>query len=177
MKTSLLILEIVVVLVVMAGAGLFFSHEQLAYKHTAVEAARSNIDIQLQRRADLIPSLTETLRQYAEHETEVIDHLTNAYLQALEAYHVTELADADQEINAALSELTSALAKYPELTNSQMYIGMMDELAGTENRISYYRGEYNDAVLDYNNKLNSFPEFLFAGMLNYQKEDFFHTTK
>jgi LemA protein len=171
-----ILLIALLVLLVLGGIFLFSGYNGLASSRESVDAARSNIDTQLQRRADLIPNLVETVKGFAAQEQEIIDSVTSARAQLAGAQTMPEKAAANDALTNALSRLLVVVESYPELKSDQTYIGLMDELAGTENRISVARDDYNSTVRAYNQKVVTFPGSLVAGWFGFEKADYFEAT-
>lgn len=146
MKKTLAI--IVVVILVLAG-GLAVSYNGLAGDRESVDTAQADVETMLQRRADLIPNLVSTVKSYAKHETEVLNKVLEAR-SAMDADTMEEKAEADQQVESALNGLKVVVENYPELKSDTTYVSLMDELSGSENRISVARKDYNDAVKSYN---------------------------
>ena len=167
--------SILAVFGVIAVCVLFFvgSYNSLISKQAEVEQQYSNIDTQLQRRADLIPNLVNTVKGYTDHENEVFTEVTEAREKLMNASTVAEKSEADAEVSGALSKLVAIAESYPELKSDKVYVSLMDELAGTENRISYAREEYNAAVTSYNKAIRTFPGVMFANMFGFEKSDLF----
>ena len=149
-------LAVIAVIVVLAG-GLMLSYNGLAGSKEAVETAEADVDTMLQRRADLIPNLVSTVKSYTKHETGVVDRVLEARDQLMKADTVEEKSEADQQMDSALSGLKVVVENYPELKSNTTYVGLMDELSGSENRISVARKDYNEAVKAYNTRLVKFP--------------------
>ena len=124
----------------------------------------------LQRRADLIPNLVSTVKSFAAHETEVYDAVLEARTQLMNASTMQDKADADAALDAALTQLNVVVEAYPELKSDTTYI---DELAGSENRISTARKDYNEVVRSYNQRIVTFPTSILANMFGFTKADYF----
>ncbi len=173
MKNGLIVLGAVfgVIFVII----LFFvgGYNSLVRKQTVVEQKAADIDTQLQRRADLIPNLVNTVKGFTEHENEVFSEVTEAREHLMSANTMAEKSEADKEVTGALNKLIAIAESYPELKSDTVYVDLMDELAGTENRISYVREEYNAAVTDYNMAIRTFPGVFFANMFGFGKADLF----
>jgi len=137
----------------------------------------STIDTQLQRRADLIPNLVNTVKGYANQEKEIINTVTTAREKLVGANSVTAKAEADQELTNALSRLLVVVENYPELKSSQNFIQLSDELAGTENRIATARRDYNEAVKTYNLKIKKFPSNVMANMFGFGEKQYFEASE
>ena len=170
MKKGLIIL-IGVILFVGIMLGSFYN--SLVNLGENVEAKAADIDVQLQRRADLIPNLINTVKGYMEHENDVIDKITLARENLVNANSTADKANANAELTSALNNLFVIVENYPDLKSSSNFIELQDELAGTENRIAIARKEYNEVVADYNKKIKSFPTNIIAGMFNFDSKDYF----
>ena len=138
-----------------------------------VKNAWSQIDVQLKRRHDLIPNLVETVKGYAGHEKSTLEGVTQARARAVSANGVGEQAQAEQELSGALGRLMLVVEQYPDLKANQNFLGLQEELTSTENRIGFSRQHYNDSVMVYNTKIQSFPPNIIAGMFNFGEEEFF----
>ncbi len=141
-----------------------------------VEEKASTIKTQLQRRADLIPNLVSTVKGYTKHEQGIIDSITDAREAISGASSIKELSDANNKLNTALNSLNVVIENYPDLKADTTFIGLMDELSGSENRISTARTDYNNAVKSYNTKISTIPSSIVAGMMGKQSKDYFEVT-
>lgn len=158
--------------VVIAGI-LILMYNRLVSGKNAVKNAWAGIDTQLQRRYDLIPNLVETVKGYMTHERETLEKVTQARTAFMNAGSVKEMAQAENMMAGALKSLFAVSENYPDLKASQNFMMLQEELAGTENKISYSRQRYNSTVMDYNNMVQQFPNNIIAGMFNFTKEEFF----
>ena len=138
-----------------------------------VREAWSDIDVQLKRRYDLIPNLVETVKGYASHEKEVFERVVQARSAAMGAGSVKQHAEAENMLSGALKSLFALAEAYPDLKASTNFAKLQDELSDTENKIQAARRFYNTNVLDYNNKLETFPTNVIAGAFSFKREDFF----
>ena len=166
---------IVVVLVMLIGS-LVSTYNELVDKQAEVTNAESQIQVQLQRRADLIPNLVNTVKGYAAHETEVYTALADARAKLNSASNTEEYTEALESYDSAISRLLVVVENYPELQANQNFIYLQDELSGTENRIGIARKDYNKVVTEYNKTIKKFPTVLFAGMLGFQEADLFEAS-
>ncbi len=132
-----------------------------------------NIDVQLERRYALIPNLIETVKGYAKHEQGTFEKITQYRSQAMNATTIAEKAAANNQLTSALSGLTVQMEAYPELKANTNFLNLQEELASTENKISFSRSIYNEVVTSYNNKIQIFPNNLFAGMFSFKARDLF----
>jgi LemA protein len=176
MKKSAIIIAILAVVVIIA-ISLGGSYNGIVAKAEEVDNKFATIDTQLQRRADLIPNLVNTVKGYAAQEKEIIASVTEARAKLAGATTVGEKANADEELTSALNRLLVVVENYPELKSSQNFIQLSDELAGTENRIAIARRDYNEAVKEYNLKIKKFPTNLMANMFGYGAKEYFQATE
>jgi len=130
-----------------------------------IDNAWAQIDVQLKRRADLIPNLVETVKGYAAHEKGVLEGVTQARAGLLSAKTPSEANDANNMLTQALGKLFAVAEAYPQLKANENFLQLQDELTHTENKVSFSRQHYNDVVLRYNNSVTTFPGTLFAGSL------------
>lgn len=177
MKSGLKVLLILVVILAVLAVSAISSYNGLISKSEKVDSARSQIDIQLERRSNLIPNLVATVKQYAAHEEEVFTNIAEARSKLAGAGTVSELAEADAELTNALSRLLAIAEAYPELKANENFIQLQDELAGTENRIATARRDYNEAARDFNTSIRRFPTNLFAGLFGFEKADYFEASE
>lgn len=168
---------VVIAIVIILIAFPVSNYNSLVSLQMTVEEQGANIDSQLQRRMDLIPNLVETVKGFTKHETAVFDAVTSARENMMSADDMAEKSAANEEMTGALNNLIAIAEAYPELKSDTVYVGLMDELAGTENRISYARTEYNAAVTSYNTAIRRFPGSIFAGIFGFEKADFFEAAE
>jgi LemA protein len=177
MKKSTIAIIVVVVILIAIIAGLVSSYNGVVSLSEEVDNKFATIDTMLQRRADLIPNLVNTVKGYTNQEQAVIDSVTDARAKLAGANSVGEKANADQELSTALSNLLVVVENYPDLKSSQNFINLSDELAGTENRIATARKDYNDAVKEYNTKIKRFPTNIVSGMFGYGEKEYFQASE
>jgi LemA protein len=142
-------------------------------------AAKQQIEVQLQRRADLVPNLVATVRGQAKQELEVFTQVAQArsgLLGALQKGDPVELANANQQLTGALRGLMVQVEAYPQLKSDQAFLRLQDELTGTENRIAVSRTDYNDAVRQYNTYIRRFPQVLTAKVTGAKERQYFEVT-
>lgn len=168
-KTVLIILALVAILAI----GAISSYNSLVGMNENVNGKWSQVENQLQRRADLIPNLVNTVKGYAAHEQQTIQALADARAKLAGAGGPAAKAQANAELNSALSRLLVVVENYPNLKADQSFRQLMDELSGTENRIAVARQDYNNAVQGYNTKIRSFPTSIFAGMMGFGPKEYF----
>ena len=138
-----------------------------------VENAWSQIDVQLQRRFDLIPNFVETVKGYMEHESETFTKIAELRTSWANTKTVSEKADIDNQLSGALKTIMAVSENYPELKANQNFSELSEELRNTENKISFSRQFYNDTVTKYNTKLELFPSNIIAGIFNFKQKDLF----
>jgi LemA protein len=174
-KLALVVLA-VLVLAGLAMASWFFGiRNQMVTKRETINANWAQVDVVLQRRADLIPNLVETVKGYAAHETEIFTALANARAAMMGARTPQERIAADQQIESALARLLVVVENYPNLKANENFLRLQDELAGTENRIAVERRRYNESVQDYNTYIQLFPNSFVASLSGFQREDAYFT--
>jgi LemA protein len=150
----------------------------LVSKNEGVKAAWSQVDIVLQRRADLIPNLVETVKGYAQQEQTVFGDIAKARSTLLSAGTPQEKIAANQQLDGALGRLLLIVENYPQLKSNENFLRLQDELAGTENRIAVERKRYNDALQDYNTYVQQFPNSFFANIAGFKpNEAYFAATE
>src|SRR5712691_6255624 len=169
MKIALIVLVVLVIIALMLGSSFISRRNQMAVKREAVNAAWSQVDVVLQRRADLIPNLVATVKGYAQQEQTVFGDIAKARSALLSASAPADKIAANQQLDGALGRLLVIVENYPQLKSNENFLRLQDELAGTENRIAVERKRYNDAVLDYNNYIGVFPNSLFAAWAGFKK--------
>ena len=171
-----LIVIIVLVLIALAVFGQYVSvRNTLVTKNEAVKAAWSQVDIVLQRRADLIPNLVETVKGIAKQEQTVFGDIAKARSQLLSAGTPSEKIAANQQLDGALGRLLAIVENYPQLKSNENFLRLQDELAGTENRIAVERKRYNDALQDYNTYVQKFPANIFARWAGFKPNEAYFT--
>jgi LemA protein len=164
-----LIVVIVLAVIALLVFGQYVSvRNSLVTKNEAVKAAWSQVDIVLQRRADLIPNLVATVKGYAQQEQTVFGDIAKARSALLSAGTPQQKIAANQQLDSALGRLLVVVENYPQLKSNENFLRLQDELAGTENRIAVERKRYNDALQDYNTYVQSFPNNIYAGWAGFK---------
>jgi LemA protein len=161
---------IVLVGIVMAGS-LFGTHNELVQERESITASWAQVDVVLQRRADLIPNLVETVKGYAKHEETAIDSVTSARAALGGAQTPKEKIAANGQLDSALSRLLVVVENYPNLKANENFMRLQDELSGTENRIAVERRKYNETVQKYNTDIELFPKNIAASIWGFKRED------
>jgi LemA protein len=177
MKIGIVILIIVVILAFVLGSAFVTRRNQMAIKREAVNAAWSQVDVVLQRRADLIPNLVETVKGYAMQEQAVYGEIARARSALLGASTPAEKISANGQLDSALGRLLVIVENYPQLKSNENFMRLQDELAGTENRIAIERRNYNQAVQDYNTYISLFPNSLVASLSGFTRNDAYFKTE
>jgi LemA protein len=160
---------------VIVAAVIFFvgMYNSLVQLRNRAKNAWSQIDVQLKRRYDLIPNLVETAKGYMVHERETLTAITDARSRAMGAGTVHDRGVAEGQLSGAISRFMLVVENYPDLKANQNFLALQEELTSTENKISFARQAYNDAVLFFNNKIEMFPSNVIAGMFNFRQQEFF----
>lgn len=173
LRKGLLAFGVIVAALVIVGVMLMNSYNDFVVLEENVNQSYAQIENQLQRRLDLIPNLVNTVKGYASHEKEVIAEISDARARLAGAQSPEEEATANAELTGALSRLLVIVENYPDLKADKQFTQLMDELAGTENRISVARKDYNDEVAIYNKKVKSFPGIVVAGITGFDEKEYF----
>jgi len=163
------VLIAVVALLIIIFAGYYNRFTVLSNR---IENSLGQIDVQLKRRADLIPNLIECVKGYAKHETQAIKSVTDARKALVGAKGVEEKIKADKGLESALGKLFAIAEGYPDLKANTNFLELQKELATTEDRVAYSRQFYNDSILSYNNNCKTFPGNMFAGMFGFKEKTY-----
>jgi LemA protein len=178
MTKGLIAIAVLVIIVLIVFGQYVAVKNTLVSKNEGVKAAWSQVDIVLQRRADLIPNLVETVKGYAQQEQTVFGDIAKARSTLLSAGTPQEKIAANQQLDGALGRLLLIVENYPQLKSNENFLRLQDELAGTENRIAVERKRYNDALQDYNTYVQQFPNSFFANIAGFKpNEAYFAATE
>lgn len=170
---GIIILVVVIVVIVLIAFILVGMYNGLVRSRNRVKEAWSGIDVQLRRRASLIPNLVETVRGYATHERETFEEVTRARAQLENAEGAADSAAANNMLTGALRHLFAVAENYPELRASENFQDLQNELSDIEEKIAFSRQFYNSNVLDYNNRIQTVPTVFIANMFGFTREEFF----
>ncbi len=176
MKVLLIVLGVLLLGGIMFGGKFVSVRNDLAVQNEAISGAWAQVDVALQRRADLIPNLVNTVKGFAGHEKAVIDSITEARAALGGARTRQEKIAANTQLDSALSRLLVVAENYPNLKANENFLRLQDELAGTENRIAVERRKYNEVVQRYNTQIALFPNNLIASMSGFQRNDAYFKT-
>ncbi len=176
MKAGLIILGILVLGGLVIGGKMVGIRNDLVTQREAVNGAWSQVDVALQRRADLLPNLVETVKGFAKQEQQVFSDIANARASLGGARTPAEKIQANSQLDGALSRLLVVVENYPQLRSNENFLRLQDELAGTENRIAVERRKYNEVVQKYNTSIELFPNNLAASMFGFQRNDAYFRT-
>jgi LemA protein len=171
MKVALIVLGVVVLGALLLGGSLMGARNDLVTEREAIKGSWSQVDVVLQRRADLIPNLVETVKGYAKHEETAIDSVTSARAAMMGAKTPADKIQANSQLDSALGRLFVVVENYPNLKANENFMRLQDELSGTENRIAVERRKYNEVVQRYNTDIELFPKNVAASMFGFQRED------
>src|ERR1700683_3556940 len=177
MKIVLIVLAVIVLVVLMIGGSLMGTRNTLVTERESVNGAWAQVDVALQRRADLIPNLVETVKGFAKQEQAVIKEVTDARAALGGARTPSEKIQANSQLDGALSRLLVVVENYPQLKSNENFLRLQDELAGTENRIAVERRKYNETVQKYNTDIELFPNNIAASMFGFQRNDAYFKTE
>lgn len=171
---ALIVVGAIFAILLIWGVG---SYNSLVGLREGVDNQSSNIQTQLQRRADLIPNLVNTVKGYASHETEIMNEISSSRSALVGSGSMAEKAQADAQLTGALNRLLMIVENYPDLKADQQFSKLMDELSGTENRIAVSRKDYNGAVTSYNKAIKTFPSVILANIFGFSKMDYFEASE
>lgn len=165
----------IIVFIIVGIIALFFIwlFNSLVRLRNQVKNSWAQIDVQLKRRADLIPNLIETVKGYVKHERGVLTEVTKARTSLMNAKSVGEKAQADNMLSSTLKSLFAVAENYPQLRANENFLQLQEELTGTENKVAYARQFYNDMVMRFNTRIQIFPNNLFARMLGFSEQQSF----
>ena len=173
MKKSVIVIGVIAVILILLFTTCSGKYNEMVSLNEDANTKLSQIDTALQRRADLIPNLVNTVKGYMKHEEKVINDISTARSNLVSANNVNEKSKANNELTKAINNLFLIVERYPDLKANTNFINLQDELAGTENRIAVARKDYNEAVKTYNVYIKEFPNNLIAKLFNYENKDYF----
>ena len=173
MDTGIILIGIAVILILY----LVGMYNGFIILRTRIQEALSGIDVQLKRRADLIPNLVETVKGYAKHEKQIFENVTKARASMMNAGSLQEKAEANNQLSGALKSLFAVAEAYPDLKANTNFQDLQRQLEDTEDKVSFSRQFYNSNVLEFNSKVQLFPGSIIAGMFGFKTADFFAATE
>jgi len=171
MKTGIVVLVVLALVALMIGGTYVGRRNEMVRKNETVKSAWAQVDVVLQRRADLIPNLVETVKGFAAQEQTVFHDIAAARSALLGAKTPSDKIAANGQLDGALGRLLVIVENYPQLKSNENFLRLQDELAGTENRIAVERKRYNDAIQDYNTYVGLFPNNIFASWAGFRRND------
>ena len=170
---DILLIIVLIVIIIFLVVTVIHLYNNLVNLRNRVKNSYSQIEVQLKRRNDLIPNLVETVKGYAGHEKEVFENVTKARSNVINATNIDETSAANDQLTGALKSLFAVAENYPELKANTQYTALLDELAGTENRLAVARKDYNDNAKKFNTSIRKFPRSIIAGIFGFSKYDYF----
>jgi len=171
MKALGIVVVILVIVALLCGGYYVSTRNQIVTKNETVKSDWAQVDVVLERRADLIPNLVETVKGYAAQEVTVYDDIAKARSQLLNGKTPEEKIAANQQLDGAIGRLLLIVENYPQLKSNENFLRLQDELAGTENRIAVERKRYDDAIQDYNTYIGMFPQDMVASRAGFKRND------
>ena len=177
MKPLLIVILVLAAILLLAGGKYVSSRNELVREREAVDAQWAQVDVVLQRRADLIPNLVATVKGFAQHETEVFKDIADARAALAGGRSPQEKIQANQQLDGALARLLVIAENYPQLRSNENFLQLQDEIAGTENRIAVERRKYNEALQRYNTSISLFPENIVASLSGFARNDAYFKTE
>jgi LemA protein len=175
MKKGILALIVVGFIALVVGGKYVSARNTMVVKNESVKSAWAEVDVVLQRRADLIPNLVETVKGFAAQEQTVFHDIAAARAALLGAQTPADKIAANGQLDGAIGRLLAIVENYPQLKSNENFLRLQDELAGTENRIAVERKRYNDTLQDYNTYIGLFPNNIFAGWAGFHRNDTYFT--
>ena len=171
MKAAIALLVILIIIAAIFGGMYVGRKNQMVTLDEQVKSNWAQVDVQLQRRADLIPNLVATVKGFAAHEEAVYGEIAKARSALLNAQTPTDKIAANGQLDGAIGRLLAIVENYPQLKSNENFLRLQDELAGTENRIAVERKNYNDSLQSYNTFIGQFPNSIFAGWAGFKRND------
>lgn len=164
---------ILIIIIAVIALYLWMTYNGLVTAKIRIQEAISHIDVQLKRRADLIPNLIETVKGYAKHEKELLENVTKARTSLMNAGSLQEKAAANNMVSDTLKSLFAVAENYPDLKANQNFLSLQEELTDTEDKVAAARQFMNSTVMDYNTKLQVFPSNMIGNMFGFKPQEFF----
>lgn len=178
MGKAVIFVVVILIVLLMFGGMYVSSKNEMVTKNEAIKSSWSQVDVVLQRRADLIPNLVETVKGFAAQEQTVFGEIARARSALLSAKTPQDKIAANGQLDGAIGRLLAVVENYPQLRSNENFLRLQDELAGTENRIAVERRRYNETLQDYNTYIGQFPASFFAGFAGYSRNDaYFQATE
>ena len=177
METSTIVIIVIVGLLLLFVFYAIGVYNKLVNARNKVDNQFSQIDVQLKRRADLIPNLVETVKGYAKHEEGTLTAVIEARNKAVSAGSVNEKIDAENQLTGALNKLFALTEAYPELKANENFMSLQNDLKDTEDKITYARQFYNDTAMSFNNLVEMFPSNIVASIFKFKKYDYFEASE
>ena len=171
MKAVLALVAVIVIIALIVGGSYVSSRNQMVTLNETIKSNWAQVDVVLQRRADLIPNLVETVKGFAAHEEIVYGDIAKARSALMNAQTPQDKIAANGQLDGALSRLLVIVENYPQLKSNENFLRLQDELAGTENRIAVERKRYNDSIQAYNTYIGQFPNSIFASWAGFKRND------
>jgi LemA protein len=171
MKAVLALVAVIVIVALIVGGSYVSSRNQMVTLNETIKSNWAQVDVVLQRRADLIPNLVETVKGFAAHEEIVYGDIAKARSALMNAQTPQDKIAANGQLDSALSRLLVIVENYPQLKSNENFLRLQDELAGTENRIAVERKRYNDSIQTYNTFIGQFPNSIFASWAGFKRND------
>jgi len=172
--------DVLTVIIITLGAiilGIILIYNSLIRLRNIADTSWAQIDVQLKRRADLIPNLINTVKGYMKHEKQTLTELTKARTDIMKGGDINKKLAASDQLTSALKTLFAVSENYPDLKANQNFMMLQEELSGTESKIAYARQAYNDSVLDLHNKLQTFPSNVIANLFGFKAKEYFKITE
>lgn len=177
MNASTIVIIVIVGLLLILVCYVIGVYNKLVNARNKVENQFSQVDVQLKRRADLIPNLVETVKGYTKHEEGTFKAVVEARNKVVNATSVNDKIDANNQLTGALNKLFALSEAYPELKANENFVSLQNDLRDTEDKITYARQFFNDTAMNFNNLVEMFPSNIIAGMFNFKKFEFFSATE